>query len=662
VRRQLSRGKCLILLDGLDEVADAILREEVVKWVQQQMHIYALNRFLVSSRPFGYRSNPLSGVMLLDVRPFTFEQIQRFVQNWYRANEIMSSQKDDPGVRMRARDDAQDLVRRIQQTPALEALAVNPLLLTMIATIHRYRSTLPGKRVELYAEICEVFLGKRQQARDIQIDLRPAQCVSVLQPLAYTMMVQKRRDIPAREAQEAIKDALELVSDQMTPKDFLQMVEDMSGLLLEREQGIYTFAHLTFQEYLAATYIREKQLEAELIAQIGGNWWAETTRLYCAQTDATRVIEACLILATPSIAHLTLGLECHEEALKVQPTIKPQIERILEQGAEDPDSQRKRVVAETLLARRLKEMIPIREGVYRDTSLILNAEYQVFLDEQRAQGKYYQPDQWTDAQFPPGEALLPVLGVRPSAAQAFCDWLTKRENEGWRCRLPKPFEYQSAKVHVRPAWLSPCTWNVPHGYWQDEHGFTWIRQPIALQEQAAPLDLDRLDSVETSAKIIEWGEFFNYLAHALAHDLASTHAHARDLASTLVRAHDLARALDLASTLDLASISIFELDHSEDRQPTSGLLELAQLLALLSICMSFSAHELDEMLHNSSSQPFWRSPFTRRKNMGEPSLEIQQTLSQGIEIYHRLERLEKRRQALCPACEGILIIKERKER
>ena len=90
VKRQLSKGKCLILLDGLDEVGDVSLRAEVVKWVQQQMQTYATNRFLVSSRPFGYRSNPLSGMMVLDVRPFTFEQIQRFVHNWYRANEVMS--------------------------------------------------------------------------------------------------------------------------------------------------------------------------------------------------------------------------------------------------------------------------------------------------------------------------------------------------------------------------------------------------------------------------------------------------------------------------------------------------------------------------------------------------------------------------------------------
>ena len=86
----------------------------------------------------------------------------------------MSAQRDDPGVRMTAQEGGDDLLQRLRKTPALSDLAVNPLLLTMIATVHRYRSSLLGRRVELYAEICEVFLGKRQQARGMELDLTPS--------------------------------------------------------------------------------------------------------------------------------------------------------------------------------------------------------------------------------------------------------------------------------------------------------------------------------------------------------------------------------------------------------------------------------------------------------------------------------------------------------
>jgi hypothetical protein len=64
-QRRLERGRCMVLLDGLDEVADAALRQRVANWVETQMQSYGKNRFLISSRPFGYRSNPLAGVTLL---------------------------------------------------------------------------------------------------------------------------------------------------------------------------------------------------------------------------------------------------------------------------------------------------------------------------------------------------------------------------------------------------------------------------------------------------------------------------------------------------------------------------------------------------------------------------------------------------------------------
>ncbi len=68
VEQQLARGHCLILLDGLDEVADPEARRQMVDWVQRQIETYSDNRFIITSRPFGYRSNPLSGVTVLEVR------------------------------------------------------------------------------------------------------------------------------------------------------------------------------------------------------------------------------------------------------------------------------------------------------------------------------------------------------------------------------------------------------------------------------------------------------------------------------------------------------------------------------------------------------------------------------------------------------------------
>ena len=56
-------------------------------------------------------------------------------------------------------------------------------------------------------------------------------------------------------------------------------------------------------------------------------------------------------------------------------------------------------------------------------NLVTNAEYQLFLDDQRALGVFCQPDHWTGLDFAQGAGSQPVGGVRPDDAIAFGEWL-----------------------------------------------------------------------------------------------------------------------------------------------------------------------------------------------------------------------------------------------
>jgi energy-coupling factor transporter ATP-binding protein EcfA2 len=438
-KEYLKKGQCLIMLDGLDEVADLQARQLVVTWVERQMAILAKNQFLVTSRPFGYQSNPLTNALVLEVLPFSIDQVTQFVHNWYLANEIMSAQRDDPGVHMEAQNGAEDLLFRLRRAHVLLDMAVNPLLLTMIATVHRYRSSLPGRRVELYGEICEVFLGKRQQARGLVFDLTPAQKQRVLQPLAFHMMCQNQREIRAEDAVEAIMTPLKRVSPQTSGQLFLQMIVNSSGLLVEREAGLYSFAHLTFQEYLTAVHVQDRRLEEALISRVDDSWWHESIRLYAAQVDATNIVRACLARQTPSIQALTLAMECLEEAREVQSELRNIFER-LAKSVDHPNSGVRKISAEVRLTLRTRRMIRVDDDRYIDNSFITNAEYQLFIDDERRLNKYHQPDHWRGYEFFTGRGRLPVVGIRPIDAVAFCEWLSQRDPGEWQYRLPKSNE------------------------------------------------------------------------------------------------------------------------------------------------------------------------------------------------------------------------------
>lgn len=331
---ELKNGYCVVLLDGLDEVADPETRKKVIAWTERQMTAYGKCPFVVTSRPHGYRDNPLDGVNVLEVLPFTRSQQEAFLNNWYLANEIMRQGKEDGGVRMEAHEGAQDLLKRLKQNMTLSELAVNPLLLTMIATVHKYRSSLPGRRVELYGEICEVFLGKRREALGLTDELTPIQKQGVLQNLAWEMMRRKTRELAAADAQSALTQPLLRVKRDLKASEFLTAIENGSGLLLQRENGRYGFAHLTFQEFLAAVYAQEQNQIALLKTHVGDSWWHETIRLYCARaSDATPILEACLDNLTAD--SLALAMECEEEAREVHPDIRARLQQTIAEWAED---------------------------------------------------------------------------------------------------------------------------------------------------------------------------------------------------------------------------------------------------------------------------------------------------------------------------------------
>ncbi|NJR66746.1 MAG: NACHT domain-containing protein [Leptolyngbyaceae cyanobacterium CRU_2_3] len=435
---RLKQGKCLVMLDGLDEVANPARRQQISQWCDRQLQRYPTTPFILTSRPFGYRAAPLAQVVtVLEVQPFDLKQMQQFIQNWYLQNELMRRLgKDDPGVRSAAKRQAQDLIQRIQDNATIAAMALNPLLLTMIATVHCYRGALPGRRVELYAEICDVLLGRRQEAKGIADTLTATQKRSVLQVLALNRMRKQARSFTPLQGSLLIQKQLVAVAGtELSPEDFLRQVENVSGLLVEQESGKYEFAHKSFQEYLAAVQVKESNQELLLARHIGDVWWEETIRLYAAQSDASYLIWTALQRST--VAAWTLAYDCLEEGLSVEDgRVRRELEDTLAAGLHSSDPAIFKLAVEVKLQRRLKKLLRIDGYTEIDMSYITCAEYQLFADEFFADerrlghsfGENYPLNRRTSYRLIPGTANQPIVGVGSRDAEKFCEWLTQRSS------------------------------------------------------------------------------------------------------------------------------------------------------------------------------------------------------------------------------------------
>jgi energy-coupling factor transporter ATP-binding protein EcfA2 len=660
-KRNLNRGKCLVMLDGLDEVADEEQRQKVSQWVDRQMQLYPKTPFILTSRPFGYRSAPLEQVgTVLEVKPFSLQEMKQFVNNWYLQQEIMNPVgKDDQGVRDCAARQSENLIGRIQNTPTLAAMALNPLLLTMIATVHRFRGVLPGGRVELYHEICDVLLGRRQDAKKIPDTLKVTQKKVVLQVLALGLMKQQTREFTPELGAQLIQDKLRDIGGyEANAKQFLKQVENTSGLLVEKEQGVYEFAHKSFQEYLAAVELASANQPEILIGKIEDAWWDETIRLYAAQADATYLVEAALQNAT--VTALTLASDCVEGGLNIHPDVRKALEDKLTRGLESVDADLFKLAAEVKLARRLKDFIRIDEKTEIDNSLITCAEYQLFIDEKLKENNYCQPDHWTDRRFRTGGATKPITGVRASDAEEFCQWLTDRSTTKYRLLTLAEAEKYPISLEAIGYWYnskdSKKVMGISPQYWKN-----WSQTFFETRDRELSRDRKPVFSLCI--------DLFRRLVHN------HNHNHDPDLAKKLAYYGNHDHDCDLFLNLDLDDCDLLLdlfLDRDRDLFLDCDLLrdrdydydhDLRNIkkaearITLFTLALAWNSLLKTYLIFEQKQNRVWVKETTR-KQQKELTQKYAQWRDAAYRIYKFYVLVEERQAGNLPAWEGIRIVGE----
>ncbi|GAF79938.1 unnamed protein product, partial [marine sediment metagenome] len=170
VERLLDSGNCCLLFDGLDEVPTDAGRAAVSRLLEDCVERYVDNRFVVTSRIRAYTGGTiLKGEFTrCDIQPFDADDRGEFIRNWvallFRVPpEDVQTEGSDAGREFKG------LTHGIEDSDRIRPLAVNPLLLTVIAIVHWNRKRLPEQRVDLYDECVDVLLGQRKEAEHIQL-------------------------------------------------------------------------------------------------------------------------------------------------------------------------------------------------------------------------------------------------------------------------------------------------------------------------------------------------------------------------------------------------------------------------------------------------------------------------------------------------------------
>jgi hypothetical protein len=261
--KALEQGKLLILLDGLDEVPSQNLNETISQ-IQNFVDTYHQNRFIASCRTAAYRGNfrRFSDVAMAD---FDDEQIQQFINNWFHGEDDQQAKTGDK---------CWELLQKPENKAAKE-LAHTPLLLTFLCLVYDRSQNFPNNRSVLYKKALRILLEewaseKRILRDEIYQGLHTELEELLLSEIAYTGFASNRLFFSQSEIVDQIKTFLagNLNAPQhLNGEAVLNAIAIQQGILVERAEDVFSFSHLTLQEYLTAQYIDDHRLVEKLVTE-----------------------------------------------------------------------------------------------------------------------------------------------------------------------------------------------------------------------------------------------------------------------------------------------------------------------------------------------------------------------------------------------------------
>ena len=271
VRQLLQNGDAVVLFDGLDEVnVEAQQRANMTRDIQSFVDEFDRCRVLVTCR-LAAADYVLKRFEYVEMADFSEAQQQIFVFRWFQADRV-------------ARDACWQALLGVHNK-TLRELAQVPILLSLLCLTFEERKEFPPNRDEIYSEATRALLLKWDTDRNIQRD-----------KIYETLTLKHKERLLARVAAETFGAGEYFVKGTRLAKliegylegvpgvadcdglEVLQQIEAQHGLLVERAHGIYSFSHLTLQEYFSARYIVDNEARGSLprlMVHVGDDRWRE---------------------------------------------------------------------------------------------------------------------------------------------------------------------------------------------------------------------------------------------------------------------------------------------------------------------------------------------------------------------------------------------------
>jgi hypothetical protein len=269
----LNQGKALVLLDGLDEVTGEA-GKQITREIKRFARAYPQVLVVVTCRTQSQESQ-FERFDYVEVADFNEEQVRAFAEHWF--GTVCGD-----GGENKAREFLEQLFR--EENKPIRELAITPILLSLTCLVFRGKGQFYSKRSKLYEEGLELLLVQWDKSREVERDevYRDLSVERKLELLSYVAVKKFEQEQYVLFEQEELEGYIGefLGIERRESQGVLRAIASQHGLLIERSYKVWSFSHLTFQEYLVAKYIIGNQEVEELVVRhLTDEYWLEIFKL-----------------------------------------------------------------------------------------------------------------------------------------------------------------------------------------------------------------------------------------------------------------------------------------------------------------------------------------------------------------------------------------------
>ncbi len=243
----LDKFNSLVLLDGLDEIADSnnrVLTSSIIRLAE----LLFQSRIILTCRSGGYQET-LNGFSVIETAPLSEQDINDLCRAWIPDNT--------------------KFIKELKNLPYFD-VSTRPLLLTNLIVVYKNYGYLPNQPTDVYQLLLRLQLQEWDEQRGLSRNSKYAKFgadkkLEFLSALSFHLLYKRKQTTFSRkdllEVYDNIHFSFELPKESAL--DVASEIETHNGIIAEISEQNFEFSHLSTQEYLCAYYMVRDSLSYE---------------------------------------------------------------------------------------------------------------------------------------------------------------------------------------------------------------------------------------------------------------------------------------------------------------------------------------------------------------------------------------------------------------